>query len=201
MRGLKFSRGATLIEMMIGVAILAILMTLAVPNFSLWIKNLGIRSAAESIRAGLMLARTEAMKKNTAMRFHLTTSVGAECALYDNEGGSAWAWIVSRDDAVTNHQCGAAASETDAPRIVQTYDGRQSGGDKVRLAAGQSLFTFNGLGRLTSAAADILVADAGGEENCASKGGRARCLNIKITTGGIRMCDPALPGTDTQACG
>jgi type IV fimbrial biogenesis protein FimT len=196
---LKISRGFTLVEMMIGVALLAILMSLAVPNFSMWIKNLGIRTAAESIQSGLTLARNEALKRNTTLRFQLTTSVDENCALYDGSTGPNWAWVVSRDDAAS--LCGVAASETVAPRIVQAYDGTQSGGDKVRVDTDESLFTFNGLGRLTSSPANILVTGAEGKERCASESGKARCLRVEVTRGGIRMCDPALPGTDTQACG
>jgi type IV fimbrial biogenesis protein FimT len=207
---LKISRGFTLIEMMIGVALLAILISLAVPNFSMWIKNLGIRTAAESITSGLTLARTEALKKNTTMRFQLTTSVDGDCALYVGDEAPNWAWVVSRSDAVGKCDAvpdGASSDEEeeggeakDETGIVQTYDGTLSGGNNLRVAAGQNLFTFNGLGRLTSAPANILVTDAEGEEGCASKSGKARCLRIEVTTGGIRMCDPALPHTDTQAC-
>jgi type IV fimbrial biogenesis protein FimT len=197
---LKPPRGFTLVEMMIGIALLAILLSLAAPNFSLWIRNMGIRAAAESLLSGLQLARSEALKGNTAVRFQLTTSVGADCAEY--EGGEGWAWVVSRDDAVTGQQCDAAASETDAPRIVQSYDGNQANGKKARIVAEENLFTFNGLGRLTSSPADILVTDA--EASCASinsRNGKMRCLRIEVNAGGnIRLCDPALPATDPQGC-
>jgi type IV fimbrial biogenesis protein FimT len=195
----------SLVEMMIGVALLAVLMTMAVPSFSGWIRNLGIRNAAESIQSGLALARNEALKRNTAVRFQLTTSVDGDCGLYEDEDPT-WAWVVSRDDAVTDGKCGETASETDSPYIVQSYDGKQSNGDKVRIFADDhSLFKFNGLGRLIqdleSSPANILVTDAEGEDNCVSEGGTARCLRVDVTAGGVRMCDPALPATDTQACG
>jgi type IV fimbrial biogenesis protein FimT len=192
---LKFSRGATLIELMVGVVILAILTTIAVPSFSQWVKNMRIRTVAEAVLSGLTLARTEALNRNTAMRFQLTDTVDGDCAL----SASGPHWVVSRDDA--EGMCGAAPSDTETPRIVQIHDGTQGSGDKAKIAAGQNLFTFNGLGRLITPAADILVSDAEGGEKCVSDGGKARCLRIQITTGGgIRMCDPALPATDTQGC-
>jgi type IV fimbrial biogenesis protein FimT len=213
---LKFSRGMTLIEMLIGVAIVAILMTMAVPGFSGWIKNQGIRTASESILTGLQLARAEALKKNTHMHFQLTSTLDNSCVL----SASGPHWVVSRDAAAG--LCGAAPVVSDfvageeeeeeedptlvpapAPRIFQTYDGTQSGGSRTQIDAGANLFTFNGLGRLTSPTANtaIDVYSAEGEDDCVAKGGKARCLRIEVSRGGgIRMCDPALPATDTQAC-
>jgi type IV fimbrial biogenesis protein FimT len=181
--------------MMIAIALLAIVVTLAVPNFSLWIRNLGIRNAAESIQSGLTLARNEALKRNTRMCFQLTASDGGDDD--DNgEEGSNWAWVVAVG------KCNAGG---DDPEVVRSYDGKQSGGNNVRIDAGKS-FTFNGLGRLTSTPANIDVRatnDEGGA-NCASGGddGKPRCLRIEVTAGGIRMCDPdsTLPSTDTRAC-
>jgi type IV fimbrial biogenesis protein FimT len=222
---LKFSRGMTLIEIMIGVAIVAILMVMAVPSFSGWIKNQGIRGASESILSGLQLARAEALKKNTQMRFQLTSTLADDCVL----SASGPHWVVSRDAAaglcgaapvvcdfvVPGEDCDFVAGEEEEgeedptlvpappPRIFQTYDGTQSGGSKTQIDAGANLFIFNGLGRLTLPTANtaIDVYSAEGEDDCVAKGGKARCLRIEITRGGgIRMCDPALPATDTQAC-
>ena len=194
---LKPARGFTLIEMMIGITLLAILMALAVPNFSRWIRNLEIRGTAEAVLSGLTLARTEAVKKNTVVYFQLIDTIDEDCEL--NPSGPHW--VVSLGEAAG--RCNVAPSDTESPRIVQIHDGNQGGGNRARITAGQSLFTFNGLGRLTSTAAGILVSDADGEEGCVSAdGGKARCLRIEVNAGGvIRMCDPALPSTDTQGCG
>lgn len=192
---LKLQRGVTLIELMIGITIVALLMMLGAPTFADWIRNMRIRTATESLLSGLQLARAEALKGNSVMRFQLVTSLDNACALSANGPH----WIVSRDDAAG--QCNQVPSDTVAPRIVQTHDGTQAGGGQTRIAAGQNLFTFNGLGRLTSPAASILVSDPGGAGNCVSAGGTVRCLRIDLTSGGgIRMCDPALSAPDTQAC-
>jgi type IV fimbrial biogenesis protein FimT len=204
-------RGFTLVEMMIGMAILAVLIAMAVPNFSLWVKNLGIRTVAESIQGGLMLARTEALKRNKRMRFQLTNSLAADCALYDSDEDSTWAWIVSENSVTGENSatgmCNVAPSvgEGDGriePFIEQTYDGNQAGGNNVRIFPDQNLFTFNWSGSLAAGSAEgsILITDAEGEEGCVAEGGKARCLRIDVTVAGIRMCDPALPSSNTQAC-
>jgi type IV fimbrial biogenesis protein FimT len=194
---LKFSRGFALIELMVGVVILAIVLSIAVPSLSQWGENTRIRTTAEAIQSGLALARTEALKRNTTMRFQLTNTLDGGCSL----STSGPHWVVSRESAEGACDASSSAEMNDSPWIVQIYDGAQGGEGRTTISAGQSLFTFNSLGRLTSSAANISVWDAEGEANCVSKGGKARCLQIEVTSGGgIRMCDPVLSSTDTQAC-
>lgn len=187
--------GVTLIEMMVGLVIIALLAMLAAPSVANWIRDMKIRTAAESISSGLQLARTEALRRNTLLRFQLVDTLGSDCAL--NTGGPHW--IVSRDDV--EGKCEVAPSETDAPRAVQAHNGNTEGGGQTLVSSTETLFTFNGLGRLTSTAGSIDITGPGGENDCAHKSGQTRCLRIDIASGGsVRMCDPALPATDTQGC-
>ena len=52
----------------------AILLMLAVPSFSQWVRNNQIRSAAENLQNGLRLARTQAMTSNRQVVFSLTNA-------------------------------------------------------------------------------------------------------------------------------
>ena len=58
------SSGFTLVEMMIVIGVLGILMAIALPNFSQWIASERVRGAANDLYSGLMMARSEAMKRN-----------------------------------------------------------------------------------------------------------------------------------------
>ncbi|MDR0578809.1 MAG: GspH/FimT family pseudopilin [Candidatus Accumulibacter sp.] len=177
---LKFSRGVTLIELAVGILILSILIAMAAPNFSTWIRNMRIRTVAESVLSGLQLARAEALKENSRVSFQLMDGDGASSASGPN-------WVVSRADG--------------AGDPVQAYDGAEGGGDKALIAAEEETFTFNGLGRLASTPANILVSSSDGATACADSGGKVRCMRIEVSAGGsIRMCDPALPSTDPQGC-
>ena len=202
-------RGFTLVEMMVTVVILAVLMALGMPSFSQWTQNSRIRTTAGSIHDGLTLARAEAVRRNATIRFQLTTSVGDDCA----PSASGTSWVVSYDDV--NGACGHAmlneavsvndATNNPAPRIIQRRSGQEAkGGVSVTATGGNSLFTFNGLGRLTSAADGIDVKPVGVAGNCT---GATRCLRVVVSAGGqIRVCVPDglnatdLPAGDPQKC-
>lgn len=191
---LKPLRGFSLVELIVGMAIFGILLALAAPSFAAWIRNAKIRTTAESVQNGLQLARAEAVKRNTTVRFQLINLTDDSCAL-DTAGPH---WVVSMD--VATSKCGTAASDTVDPRIIQLRNGAEGSDNTTTLLAGQSSFVFNGMGRLTSAPADIDISNSTAGVSCLP-GGNVRCLRVRVSAGGqIRMCDPALPTTDAQGC-
>ena len=191
---MKAMRGFSLIELIIAMAILAVLIGLAVPAFSDWLRNARVRTTAESVLNGLQLARAEAVRRNTTVGFALVTTVDDSCAL-DTAGPN---WVVSVDDPVG--ACATAPSDTVAPRIIQVRSGAE-GSSATTVAAGQSFYLFNGLGRLTAAPTGVIDVSSNTGGTCMAGGGEVRCLRIVVQLGGqIRMCDPALPAGDAQAC-
>ncbi|MGE5621626.1 MAG: GspH/FimT family pseudopilin, partial [Bacillota bacterium] len=141
----------TLVELMVAVAIIAIVLGVGVPSFATWVRNSQIRTATESIKNGLQLAQAEALRRNTSVRFQLTSSVDNTCALSTTAAN----WIVNRGDSASNDpsgSCGAAPSDTDAPYIVQSRSANEGGGNNVAVAASQSTVVFNGLGQAVNLA-------------------------------------------------
>ncbi len=189
-------RGFSLIELIVGIVILGVLMAMAVPRFSDWLRNARIRTSAEAIQNGLQLARAEAVRRNATVRFQLVNTIDDTCALATTGPH----WVVSMDNPAG--QCATAPSDTAAPRIIQVRN-RAEGSEQTQVAAGQSAFVFNGLGRLTpvpgaNVAIDVSSTTGG---TCIASGGSVRCLRLVVSVGGqIRMCDPALPAGDAQAC-
>lgn len=60
-------RGVTLIELMVVVAILAILMAVGVPSFKSLIAGQKVKAAASDLQINLNLARAEALKRNATV--------------------------------------------------------------------------------------------------------------------------------------
>ncbi len=61
--------GFTLVELVIVVALLAILSAVAVPGFQAWMESSRIRNAAASITNGMQQARSEAIARNRNVEF------------------------------------------------------------------------------------------------------------------------------------
>ncbi|MFC7513901.1 GspH/FimT family pseudopilin [Herbaspirillum sp. GCM10030257] len=183
-------RGMSLIELMIGIAIVSILLMAGIPGFNLWIQNSQNRAAAESILNGIQLARTEAVTRNTQVRFEFT----------DDRGLVAWnvgcvavtadcpATIQRRtgNDGAANARVGVSTASNPLPATTPITSGTGVDGT----------ISFNGLGRVagTTDITRIDVTNAGSSN--------ARRYVVVISPGGqIRMCDPALSfATNPQGC-
>jgi type IV fimbrial biogenesis protein FimT len=206
------SRGFSLIELMIGIAIVAIVMFAALPAFTQFLQNTQIRNAADSVLNGLTLARNEAVRRNTSVQFSLVNGLTTSCAVANTAltASPSLSWVVSRSDPSGN--CNQAPSDTTAPFIVQTRSGTEGTSNaRVTTDAGQSI-TFSGLGRVVTGGAltqftQLTFTNTLG--TCVYKNpstGTMRCLGIVISSGGqIRMCDPQVaaptpPDVDPRYC-
>jgi type IV fimbrial biogenesis protein FimT len=201
--GLHPQRGFSLIELMVGIAVFATLMVLGLPSLTTWMQNSQIRTAADAIQNGLQVARGEAVRRNTTVRFHLTDTADNACAT----SATGTNWVVSLD--VPDGACATAAwnEDTTAPPAVRILQMRPSteGTRNAVVAANQASVIFNGLGRVTPVPAQKITINVSNPTGgtCATIGTPApmRCLRVEVSTGGqIRLCDPAFASTDPQGC-
>ncbi|HTY02511.1 MAG TPA: GspH/FimT family pseudopilin [Rhodocyclaceae bacterium] len=118
------SRGFTLVELMVTIAILAVLMALGAPQFKAWLQNTQVRTATESIQNGLQLARAEAVRRNCNVEF-----------------------VVNAD---TSWSVTAKPPSGDVP--VQSRTANEGSSSSVTAAlTGSTKATFDGLGRVVNA--------------------------------------------------
>jgi len=197
-------QGISLIEMMVTLAIIAFLLYLGVPAFTQFLQNTQIRNAAETTLAGLNLARAEAVRRNTSVRFQLVSNLTSGCtistaALANSNGHN---WVVSLADP--EGACDVAPSDTVAPQIVQKKSASDGTANVLVTTSAAPLVTFNGLGRVSGAVLSrIDFSNASGVcEHIPPNDGAMRCLAILMTSGGqAKLCDPAVSdNTDPRFC-
>jgi len=174
------SAGFTLIELMIAIAIFAILIMLGMPTFTEYLGNTQIRNASEAILNGVRLAQGEAVKRNGEVSFVLDPAT---------TGG----WSVIPLDPDTEADQAA----------VQTYLWTE-GSPKIsvsRVPASGTRVTFTGLGRIRSdnpdASGPLSRIDVTNPTMSTP-----RPLRVVIGLAGTKLCDPdtAILAPDPMAC-
>ncbi|SHG58493.1 GspH/FimT family pseudopilin [Massilia sp. CF038] len=187
--------GFTLLELMIGIAIIALVLGLGIPTLQQWMQDSQNRRAAESIANGLQMARSEAVGRNALVRFDLTNANGVadwKVTCVNDMPSCPTATPIRTYVSSGNARVGvskivvpaAPAPDPFAAAIAYTTE----------LPAG---VTFNGLGRVptTNAGADITRIDV-----TADQGGKRFVVTVS-NTGQVRMCDPSVKLSVTpQGC-
>jgi len=187
--------GFTLVELMITVAILAILLVAGIPSFREWLRNTHIRTAGESIQNGLRYARGEASSRGVDVRFEFTSS-GAGWTVCALAGTSSCTAAASASANNTLQNFVAAGGSADVAPMVSTSIGATASSLSTAASAGSGI-TFNAMGRPIGYGT---VALSRIDLNTADKDGRR--LVILLSSGGMpRMCDPNLSvATSPQGC-
>ena len=95
------TQGFTLIEVMVVVAIMAVLMALAAPSMTPVVETWRVRQAAEGLRSTLYIARSEAIKRNGNVVIRKEPSSdtsGCTTAANKADWGSGWFVFVDADN-------------------------------------------------------------------------------------------------------
>lgn len=189
------ARGFTLVELMVALAIVALLLMFVAPSSAIWIQNTRLRSSAEAVTSCMQTARLEAIKRNTYV----------SCQLIDPNSS---AWLVCLYDPV-NNVCQSAQ-----PNLAQRDKSEDAGittfgvdftnsNTAIALSSGNNMpaqSTFDYFGRLASTAPNnVMRIDV---RNTQLSANDERRLVVTITLGGqIHVCDPKLSkATNPQGC-
>lgn len=165
--------GFSLIELLIGIAILAILAGLAMPSFQAWLQNTQIRNAAESIQNGLQRARAEAVGRNTNVEFVL---------------GAGSSWVVQLPDGTNIESRSSNEGSRDVAVAVTPL--------------GATTITFNNFGGVLANNADASVPFTQVDfDSAVLAAAESQELRVTIGFGGnVRMCDPNTSAPSPRAC-
>jgi len=172
---MRRAAGFTLVELMITVAVVAVLLVLGVPTLRGVIENGRIRAAGESWKYGLTLARSEAVRRNAQVEF-VTDAGGWEVRL-----------------VTTGEVLHEAAGIEGAQRL-----------DITILPDDATIVTYDSFGRVVDPNPDdsepIVQVDIE-STNPPVEDDRYHPLRLQVLAGGMtRLCDPNVAATASSAC-
>ena len=168
------SRGFTLIELMVTVAIVAVLAAIAAPSFVPMIERWRVRQTAEALQSSIYLARSEAIKRGGQIAIHKLPNNTNGCT--SATGTRAWdcGWIVCHD---TNDNGTCNAAEPVLQRIessAKVHVNRTGGGASIQLNRwGLVDGTWLGFNLIPL---DKTVSHVAARGVCMSSGGRVRII-------------------------
>lgn len=191
-------RGITMMEIMVTLAIIAILLAIGVPNLSVWLQNTQVNATAESVMSGLQLARAEAVRQNTRARFMLPGAAGLSSWAVASDSLTAQGTFPNpvqnsgAKEAGSNARLGVSAS---TPALTQCCT--------TAIAAGTGMggnpspgVVFNAFGQ---SVADSTITKISRID--VTNPGTTRRLVILISdSGAAKVCNPALPATNSRGC-
>lgn len=180
------TRGFTLIELMMTIALFGALMMLAIPAGRVYMANTQVRTATEALLNGMQQARAEAVRRNAQVQLVLgagtTWTVGCVTALGDLDGDGV-------DDCPDPIARRAMEEGGTALTTIEV------------LPAGANTITFNGLGRVVAnedASPSITAINVVSAKIPAPE---TRRLRVNVAVGGsVKMCDRDMAADDPRAC-
>ena len=140
----RSSMGFTLTELMITLAVLAILLALAVPNFTTAVRRSEARSLSDDLLSSLTYSRQQAISTNQCVTICMVTNPQAAAPACRTTGDD-WerGWLVFGNPLCDNNPNGLGAE------ILQIHNGVATGGATIApnsTGANSRLIRFNPLG-------------------------------------------------------
>lgn len=179
---LRAQRAFSLIELMVTVAVVAILATVAAPNMQSFLDKNRLVGAAEAIYGQVQMARSEAVKQSANMVMVFATG-DAWCAGFARDDGSDCDCTVTDPDSEDGDACAVLADGVNP--VLRRVGGASFPGVSMDDGAPASI-TINGVRGTT----DIV-----GVANIDIQSDLGRQLRVEVNAlGRARMCSPAGDG-------
>jgi len=188
-------RGFTIVELMVTIALFSILLAMAMPSFTTWVRNAQVRTVSDALQTGVRLAQAESVRRYRQVVFFRTNQAACNAGVTAEAGGAFWAVRtvpLVAGDPVEVVQCGVL-SDVAAGVVI----------------AGPDAVCFNSAGRQVAnpdpgIGGTACVLNAGGTSVFdLSSTSSNRPLRVLVALGGsVRMCDPGktLSATAPDGC-
>lgn len=201
--------GVTMIEMLVAIAIMAILLSLAVPSFSTFLINMKQRAAVDNLYSGLHTARAEAIKWNLPTVFVLDPASGNWAVNLLNGNANPYPPTSANtfDTALCSGSAGVrtgnwCAPVAGVPTSACNYTLQKSCGEGTAATATPSASTsiyFSSRGRQTDVSGDEGKAVLVELDVCPA--GATTVYSISVNQGGqIKKCDRSKSTGDPLYC-
>jgi len=197
------SRGFTITEMLVAIAIVAILLGLGVPSITGYIESAKLNAAAQAYLGAVQTARATAIRQNLRAEFVLTNTPVETAFIADNvvPAPNGQNWVVRVVDPLRAQPAyllieskSASESSATAAQSVQII----GVGNPTPFTG---VVPFNGFGSTADANNyTFLLQNARG--GACAPAGPMRCPTILVPAGGLaRICDSLVPAaTDSRGC-
>jgi len=180
-------RGFSVIELMVTVALIAILLVMTIPAYGTWTADARVRAVAESLTNAIRQSQSTAVARGRTSLFALTADPRPAVGSLPASNSPNWL-------AALNVLGGSDETRASLGLILQSTEATQH---QVAIS-GPALVCFNALGRQTSlsASANSLAASCTAADpavyQVSRSAGTSRSFNVLVYAGGrVRMCDAA----------
>lgn len=170
--------GFTLIELMVTIAVLAVILAIGIPSFSAIIQRNRLTTAANELVGTFQTAKMEAIRRNSRVVICPTTT-GLACSGADN-----WSRVVVFVDANSN----GAADGTTAEPVVRDVQVIRSGTSVTAQLGSTSAIRFGADGRARVGAAVV----QGAVSIVSTKLPAAEATRrVQVSAGRVSVCNPS----------
>jgi type IV fimbrial biogenesis protein FimT len=171
-KSLQIENGFTLVEVLVVMMIVGLLTAAALPAMRRHLANADIRGVAEEMRSGIEQARSEAIRRNTTVRF--------------DRNGTGWNVVLPGSGGTPDTTLFAR------PPRAQT---------QVTVTADVDTISFSGSGWTSPFGQAMNVNLRAPSADACRPAGGINCLNVVVAAGGlVRSCDPGATAGSATAC-